>query len=69
MSTLLVSLAHFLGAVFVFAGAFFFIAATVGVVRMPDPIRPGTCGREGRSSGVFALFVGYLDLLVDYQPC
>lgn len=57
MPWILVSLCHILGIIFVFIGMFFFIAATVGVIRMPDPYNRGHVASKGDSPGfMFSLF-------------
>jgi multicomponent Na+:H+ antiporter subunit G len=58
MSNLLVSLAHFVAVVLIFSGAFFFIAATVGVIRMPDPYNRGHVAGKGDSPGFLLCLLG-----------
>lgn len=49
-----------------FAGAFFFIAATVGVIRMPDPYNRGHVAGKGDSPGfllsLFGIWVYWLTI-------
>lgn len=49
---------RFLGVIMVFAGAFFFIAATVGVIRMPDPYNRGHVAGKGDSPGFLLSLFG-----------
>ncbi len=46
-----------LGAICIFSGLFFFLAATVGVIRMPDPYNRGHVAGKGDSPG-FILTLG-----------
>jgi multicomponent Na+:H+ antiporter subunit G len=57
MMDLLVYSTQILGILLIFAGAFFFIAATVGVIRMPDPYNRGHVAGKGDSPG-FLLCLG-----------
>ena len=54
MNTLL----RLLAVISIFAGAFFFIAATVGVIRMPDPYNRGHVAGKGDSPGFILCLLG-----------
>jgi multicomponent Na+:H+ antiporter subunit G len=57
MIGVVVSTLRILGAILLLAGSFFFIAATVGVLRMPDPYNRGHVASKGDSPG-FILCLG-----------
>ncbi|MCL6582468.1 MAG: monovalent cation/H(+) antiporter subunit G [bacterium] len=47
-----------LAAVFIIAGVFFFIAATVGIIRMPDPYNRAHAAGKGDSPGFLLSLTG-----------
>lgn len=47
-----------LASIMLFIGAFFFIAATVGVIRMPDPYNRGHVAGKGDSPGFLMCLFG-----------
>ena len=51
-------LLRFIGVLLMFAGAFFFIAATVGVIRMPDAYNRGHVAGKGDSPGFILCLLG-----------
>ncbi len=52
------SILRFAGVISLFAGGFFFIAATVGVIRMPDPYNRGHVAGKGDSPGFILCLLG-----------
>ena len=52
------ALLRFAGVLLIFAGAFFFVAATVGVIRMPDPYNRGHVAGKGDSPGFLLCLTG-----------
>ena len=58
MGSTIINLAHIVGSVLIFIGAFFFIAATVGVIRMPDPYNRGHVAGKGDSPGFLLCLFG-----------
>jgi multicomponent Na+:H+ antiporter subunit G len=55
---MIVSLVRLVGVVLIFTGAFFFIAATVGVIRMTDPYNRGHVAGKGDSPGFLLSLIG-----------
>lgn len=55
---MLANLARTAGVICIFLGAFFFIAATVGVIRMPDPYNRGHVAGKGDSPGFLLSLFG-----------
>ncbi|MDD5773000.1 MAG: monovalent cation/H(+) antiporter subunit G [bacterium] len=47
-----------LASIFIFSGLFFFITATVGVIRMPDLYNRGHVAGKGDSPGFFLTLLG-----------
>lgn len=55
---IIVGILRFLAVLLLLAGAFFFIAATVGVIRMPDPYNRGHVAGKGDSPGFLFCLTG-----------
>ena len=58
MIELLILVVRFISVVFLFVGAFFFIAATIGIIRMPDPYNRGHVACKGDSPGFLLCLLG-----------
>lgn len=52
------SLLRVIGILLIFGGLFFFIAATIGLIRMPDPYNRGHTGGKGDSPGFILSLLG-----------
>ena len=49
---------HLIGGLLIFIGAFFFVAATVGIIRMPDPYNRGHVSSKCDSPGLLLSLLG-----------
>ncbi len=68
MSGLLAGILRTVGVICLFAGAFFFVAATVGVIRMPDPYNRGHVAGKGDSPGFLLSLFGTWCYWVTISP-
>jgi len=58
MGTLWIHLMRSIGVIMIFCGTFFFVAATVGIIRMPDPYNRGHVSCKGDSPGFMLCLLG-----------
>ena len=68
MGGVMVGLARLAGVILIFAGAFFFVAATVGVIRMPDAYNRGHVAGKGDSPGFILCLFGIWLYWVTINP-
>ena len=68
MSSFLVSLSRLVGVILIFVGVLFFIAATVGLIRMPDPYNRGHVASKGDSPGFLLCLLGVWFYWVTVNP-
>jgi multicomponent Na+:H+ antiporter subunit G len=54
----LITMLRLLGGIFIIGGVFFFVAATVGVIRMPDPYNRAHTAGKGDSPGFLLSLLG-----------